>query len=138
MNRVVGRGWATVDLERAAVEMRHLMPFGVTFEAAERSDVLGARCHRARVGARADGTGTDVATADGPDADWIVLLEPVTEGRLAAFLARNGEGWAATWTHGADPAATGRPGPLGPELLAPGQAAHGPFRLVLTAATIEL
>ena len=137
MNRVVGRGWATVDLARAAVEMRHLLPPGVAFEAAERTDVLGARCRRARVDAREGSAGADVAAVDEPDTDWIVLLEPDTEGRLAAFLARNGEGWAATWSFGVGPAAPGRPGPLGPELLAPGQATHGPFRLVLTAATIE-
>jgi hypothetical protein len=137
MSRAVGRGWATVDVDRAAAEMRHLLPHGVAFEAADRSDALGARCHRARVGASAGAGDAGVATGDEPVADWIVLLEPDTEGRLAAFLARNGEGWAATWSHAADPAATGRPGPLGPELLAPGHTRHGPFRLVLTAATIE-
>jgi hypothetical protein len=124
MSRAVGRGWATVDLDRAAGELRHLLPSGVTFEAAERCAVLGARCRRARTGGQAE-------------ADWIVLLEPDTEGRLAGSLARNGEGWAATWTHEPDHAAATLPGPLGPEHLVAGQAAHGPFRLVLAAATIE-
>jgi hypothetical protein len=137
MSRTIGRGWATVDLDRAAAEMRHLLPSGGAFEAAERSEALGARCHRAWAGAREVAAGASVATVDEPDADWIVLLEPDTEGRLAAFLARNGEGWAATWTRAADDAATGRPGPLGPESLTPGEATQGPFRLVLTAATIE-
>jgi hypothetical protein len=124
MSRPVGRGWATVDLDRAAAELRHLLPSGVTFEAAERCAALGARCRRARTGGQAE-------------VDWIVLLEPDTEGRLSAFLARRDEGWAATWTHEPSHAAGGRAGPLGPERLLASQAAHGPFRLVLTAATIE-
>ena len=32
----------------------------------------------------------------------IVLLEPSTEGRLAATLARHGEGWCATWLAAVD------------------------------------
>ena len=47
---------------------------------------LGARC---RVGRLAD------RPRDG--ATLVVLLEPSTEGRLAATLARHGEGWCATW-----------------------------------------
>jgi hypothetical protein len=66
-------------------------------------------------------------------------MEPDTEGRLAGLLARQGEGWAATWeeyaTEAAKPAAV--PGPLGPELLVPDQPARGPFRLIVMPATIE-
>ena len=66
------------------------------------------------------------------------LLEPDTEGRLAGFLARHGEGWAATWRDVGERALLGsRPGPLGPESLESGQPMGGPLRLVTTAATIE-
>src|SRR3954452_16934611 len=136
MSRPVGRGWATVELDRAEEEVRKVLVAELLFRdvaAAEllfrhtpRSALLGARCRRART----------------PDGEWIVLLEPDTEGRLAAFLARHGEGWAATWdTAGPPPSRVGGRsgvrGPLGPELLAHGQPVDGPFRLVLTTATIE-
>jgi hypothetical protein len=129
VTRVFGRGWGTIDLERAEAELSALVDGG-RFDDAERSAWLGARCRRGRA-------------ADPGAGDWIILLEPDTEGRLAAFLARHGEGWAATWEwpsdgepgHGA--LAGSRPGPLGPDALSPGQPASGPFRLVTTAATIE-
>ncbi|HSL77909.1 MAG TPA: hypothetical protein VK867_13265 [Candidatus Limnocylindrales bacterium] len=124
MTRVVGRGWATVDIGRAEQELRDRVDGG--FEDAERSVWLGARCRRARVG-------------DSSDGRWLVLLEPDTEGRLAAFLARHGEGWAATWDidEGAVPPVGLRPGPIGPETLPAGQPMSGPFRLTTSAATIE-
>jgi hypothetical protein len=88
--------------------------------------LLGARC---RVGRARESEG---------EARWIVLLEPDTEGRLAAFLARSGEGWAAVWeTDGdADPG-RGTAGPLGQERLVDGRPPSGPFRMRLAAATIE-
>jgi hypothetical protein len=124
-----------VDLERAVTELAGSLPPGADFEAAPRSAILGARCIRGR------------ALPAGPDADdedrpeWIVLLEPDTEGRLAGYLARFGEGWAATWTV-ADDETWGSgsgyaAGPLGDELLAQGTAVAGPFRLLLSAATID-
>ena len=143
MSRPLGRGWATVDLDRVAVELADLLLPGAVFVPAERSVVLGARCLRGRA-AR--------------EADWLVLLEPDTEGRLARFLARNGEAWAAIWLADDDPngaaASVGAtPGPLGPERLvvegaddandasdaagADGaDAVDRPFRFVVTAATI--
>lgn len=128
MSRVIGRGWATVDLDRATGELADLLQPGTWFEEAPRSVLLGARCLRGR--ARLDG---DAAT------DWIVLLEPDTEGRLAAFLARSGEGWAATWS--SPPAGwanrPGTPGPLGEERLSGRIGAAGPFPLLLSAATID-
>lgn len=128
MNRVIGRGWATVDLDRAALELAELLQPGASFTDAPRSELLGARCRRGR--ARPDG---DVA------ADWIVLLEPDTEGRLAAYLARSGEGWAATWS--GQPAGwadrPGTPGPLGDERLSGRIGVAGPFPLLLSAATID-
>ena len=99
--------------------MRAAVGVDLRFTAAERSQLLGARCRRAATG----------------DDEWIVLLEPDTEGRLAAFLARHGEGWAVTWEVGGA-TRRGTPGPLGPE-LAGDQPVRGPFRLILTPATIE-
>lgn len=129
MTTVAGRGWATVDLERAGADLaNHLAP-GVRFEVAARSAILGARCLRGRAG------------PDGDGADWIVLLEPDTEGRLAGYLARFGEGWAATWemsdneTGDRQPRSAG--GPLGDERLVESAAVRGPFRLLLSAATID-
>lgn len=121
MTSVVGRGWATVDLARAEVELRDGEQVDA-LEDAERCSWLGARCRRARVGGQ-----------------WVVVLEPDTEGRLAAFLARHGEGWAVTWTTdvGEIDRVAPRPGPLGPEVLAHGQPRSGPFRLAVATATIE-
>jgi len=126
MSRTVARGWATVELERAAAELGGSLAAGTGFEPTEPSTALGARCLR--------GTSADRYS-------WIVLLEPDTEGRIAAFLARHGEGWAATWLDADD---RGRlvatdgasPGPFGPERLEPGSP-WGPFRLQVAPATIE-
>jgi hypothetical protein len=63
-------GWATVDLERTASGVPALQ-----FGDAGEEPVLGARALRARVG-----------SID------LLLLEPSTEGRLAGWLARYGEG----------------------------------------------
>lgn len=123
MTRPIGRGWATVELERAEGQVRDLISVDLQFSDTQRSVLLGARCRRAST----------------PEGEWIVLMEPDTEGRLAGLLARQGEGWAATWeehaTEDAKPAAV--PGPLGPELLVPDQPARGPFRLIVRPATIE-
>jgi hypothetical protein len=118
-------GWATVELDRAARELSHLLATGAAFAPADASVTLGARCR------------------SGPAAEaglWIALLEPETEGRLAGTLARDGEGWAASWvlaeTAGATrtPAlAAARPGPFGPERLVLGRPAARPHRLVLEA-----
>jgi hypothetical protein len=116
-------GWATVELERSARELSHLLDPGASFEAAPASAILGAR---AVVGPAADVPGLR-----------IVLLEPETEGRLAAALARTGEGWVATWDldPGADlrrrQSSIPRPGPLGDERLLLGEAVTGPYRLLV-------
>jgi hypothetical protein len=80
---VVGIGWATVDLDRAASELAGGLglPRGGAFQTAAAEPFLGAFTRRVRVGS-------------GP---WIVLLEPSTEGRLAAFLVRHDEGVAAVY-----------------------------------------
>ncbi len=126
MMTAVGRGWATVELDRAAEELADRLEPGGSFVDAPRSAILGAAC---RVGWGGGGAA---------DAGLIVLLEPDTEGRLAAWLARNGEGWAAVWETDGDDGRAGREvGPLGRERLIEGSAATGPFRLLLSAATIE-
>lgn len=124
--RAVAVGWATVELERAAPAFAAAIPGGVVFEATSDEPLLGGRC---RVAA-----GSDPA---------IALLEPSTEARLAAFLARHGEGPAAVWLAADDdtppPAGTRvAEGPFGPELLERG-ALDGPYVLVLVgrASTIR-
>jgi hypothetical protein len=75
---IVGVGWATVELDRAEEQLRTAGCSG--WEPATRDDHLGATarmCH-----------------GPGPR---VVLLEPDTEGRLAASLARFGEGVAAVY-----------------------------------------
>jgi hypothetical protein len=126
---LVGRGWATVELDRAGEALVGLLEPAATFSDAPRSALLGARCR----------VGRARSSEHGPR--WIVLLEPDTEGHLAAFLARSGEGWAATWDvddagGGLEPG-RGAAGPLGEERLVTGTPPAGPFRLRLAAATIE-
>jgi hypothetical protein len=127
----VAVGWATVELDRAAAELSHLIAVGAGFSPAPSSPILGARCRSA------------------PAAEaglWIALLEPDTEGRLAGTLARSGEGWAATWvlTEATEAAAAteatssqtlsaARPGPFGIERLVLGGPLTGPHRIVLEA-----
>jgi hypothetical protein len=126
-------GWATVELDRAARTLVALLHPGTSFEDAPVSLVLGARC---RIGRGVGPTGGSIR---------VVLLEPSTEGRLAAFLARSGEAWAAAWVPAAESTGVGagslvgltwRPGPLGPERLESSVAIGGPFRLLVEAATI--
>jgi hypothetical protein len=72
---LVAIGWATVDAERTAGEQRR-----TEFVATEPESALGARAWLGRTG-----------SVD------LVLLEPSTEGRLAAALARRGEGLAVLY-----------------------------------------
>lgn len=125
-------GWATVDADRAAEELRRVLQLPLVEPVALPADgPLGARCLRLE---RDD---------DGPA---LVLLEPTREGRLAASLARRGEGVAVAWVAlGLDDtrllaranlgglvlSAVGR-GPFGTERVVLGGPAWGPH-LVLTA-----
>lgn len=124
-------GWATVDLDRAAQELAAKLDPGDRFAPAADCAALGARC---RIGRARD------ASAGG--APVLILLEPSTEGRLAATLARHGEGWCATWESDEDDDDDGEPnsivlpGPLGPERLLAGGSVFGPHRLLVRAATI--
>ncbi len=115
---VAAIGWSTVDLDRAERDL------GLAFRDAAPDVILGARSR----------------IASGALAVPLVLLEPTTEGRLAASLARLGEGPVVSWLVGIEGAAGPRlsppsMGPFGEERLQPGPI-HGPFRLFLTPATI--
>jgi hypothetical protein len=119
-------GWATVELDRAARELSDLLGSGEVFHDAPSSEALGARC---RVGSGAAEGGVR-----------IVLLEPESEGRLSATLARRGEGWVATWVAAATappssvaPLSRARPGPFGEERLVLGGPLTGPHRFVVEA-----
>jgi hypothetical protein len=117
--RPVAVAWATVDLERARWDSAHPAWVG-----APPDDLLGGRAMRA-----------GLAPLD------LVLLEPATEGRLAAFLARFGEGACALYIEAANgamppdsteagvrswPTALGRPGRLDG-----GSGRWGPFVILL-------
>jgi hypothetical protein len=82
-HRIVALGWATVDLDAVRARIESDAGFGA-FDAAPRDDHLGARAAVHRPGAE---SGEPIE----------ILLEPDTEGRLAASLARHGEGFAAIW-----------------------------------------
>jgi hypothetical protein len=89
---LAGIGWATVDHERAQDELDGLLagdpaaPSLAPWDSVGRDPVLGAAAwQRAPDGA---------APAPLPS---LVLLEPDTEGRIAAFLARFGEGVGAIY-----------------------------------------
>lgn len=80
---IVALGWATVDLDAVRGRIESDAGFGA-FERAPRDEHLGARAVVHRPGVD---SGEPIE----------VLLEPDTEGRLAASLARHGEGFAAIW-----------------------------------------
>ncbi len=117
-------GWATVDLartEQAALGQLRQSP-SIEWDL---DDVLGAS---ARL----------VTQEDGRD---LVLLEPSTEGRVAAALARHGEGIVALYLLvGADAPVQVRAagfnlgppgsGPFGPERLVLGGPRWGPFLII--------
>ena len=82
--RLVGLGWATVELDRAADELGMWLGEPADPGAPDAADPL--------IGARAR-----VYGAGGLPGDAVLLLEPSTEGRLAASLVRDGEGAAALY-----------------------------------------
>jgi hypothetical protein len=110
--RLIGVGWATVDLERAEAAV------GLDLADADGDVALGARCRMAEL----------------PDGVRFVLLEPSTEGRLTATLARHGEGPQVTWWEvaalDAIPTLPATPGPLGLFGLRRGGAPQGPWRFL--------
>jgi hypothetical protein len=110
---IVALGWATIDLDAVRRRIEDDAGFGA-FDSARRDDHLGARAAVHRPGAV---SGAPIE----------VLLEPDTEGRLAASLARHGEGFAAIWFGPA--AGEDRELPEGFGTLADGPL--GPARLLL-------
>jgi hypothetical protein len=125
--RLAALGWATVELDRAADELGMWLGDAPDPDAPDAADpLLGAR-------ARVRGAG-------GLPGEVVLLLEPFTEGRLAASLARDGEGPAALYLRpsaglrawAADARARGvtlsarRLGPLGGAALVAGGPAAGP------------
>ena len=104
--RLVAVGWATVDLERTLDDL------GLEARPLVDEPLLGARACRIDL----DGTA-------------IVILEPTTEGRLAAALARRGEGICALYlSTGGSPGAAARITGLGvPGRLLPHDQPWGPF-----------
>ncbi len=123
---LAGVGWATVELDRAEGELAEWLAGPAPDPADDIAEpLLGARAR--------------VRDSDGLPGDEIVLLEPATEGRLAASLARDGEGPCALFlwpSRGLDAwlveaAARGvsvsarAEGPFGPSALVAGPAGAG-------------
>jgi hypothetical protein len=100
-------GWATVELARAAG--------AAPVEPTTADQLLGAFAAIVRIDARRQ----------------VVLLEPSTEGPLAAALARHGEGWVAAYLRGVQPAADERLQVAGYALSTLGRGPFGPERRVL-------
>ncbi len=131
--RTIVVGWATVELDRAELEVPTAFPAmrSATPEAAPEERLLGARCRR---------LGFDSGRG-------VVLLEPSTEGRLAAALARHGEGPLVAYLIG-DASSTERarragftvtgehPGPLGRERLVIVGRRDGPFAVVVVESDV--
>jgi hypothetical protein len=125
-------GWATVELERGLRDVSTgFSRYGTPTESdVPDEDVLGARCRLLTFG-------EDFS---------VVILEPKTEGRIAAALARHGEGTVVMYTLIDDDLdhvsrrlvraglelGPPRTGPFGPECLVVGNQAWGPF-LILAA-----
>ena len=125
--RLVAVGWATVETDRAIGELARALGIAASsFRVAPPSAALGASCL--------------VADVPLPGDVALAVLEPATEGRIAAGLARWDEGplvaWYAAGDPGHDPVATttvgaGPPGPFGLERLVGRDPLTGPHRLVV-------
>jgi hypothetical protein len=125
---VVALGYAILDLDQAEADANATIAHDGARPAPDDA-LLGARC---RI----------VVTPSGP---WIVLLEPSTEGRLAASLARYGQvpivEYLAPTTHGAGTVAAASSsgialspptgGPLGLERLVLGNPPWGPHLILV-------
>ncbi|MCJ7710583.1 MAG: hypothetical protein MUQ32_07085 [Chloroflexi bacterium] len=130
--RLAGVGWATVELDRSSAELDPWLE--PTLDGLD-----GPDGHDPHLGAL-----TRVRRSPGLPGEALVLAEPVTEGRLAAALARDGEGPCVLYLEPADglgawragAASRGittsaiRPGPLGPSVLVSGTRS-GPHLVVI-------
>jgi len=159
--RFLALGWATVDPDRVAATWP-----GVRWVAVPRDSLVGARALLGRPDvAGRDATGADVAGPDvaRPDVSGggasgagvaqpglpitMVLLDPDTEGRLAAALARHAEGPAAIYVGMSGALAAGvrirlarlgvrvsaGPGPFGPQMALTWAPASGPTLVIVPA-----
>jgi hypothetical protein len=127
--RLLALGWATVDHDRAAE-----MAPGTRWKVVPRDAPLGAR------GLLGDAAEIGAAAGAPRAAAAVLLLEPDTEGRVAASLARQGEGPAVLYVGLPVRAVTGArarlarlgirvasgPGPFGSEAAIMGAPASGP------------
>ncbi len=133
---LVAVAWSTVELDRAEADLDPwlLGPDPAQGDGDALADPhLGAHVRLRRSAALPGGT--------------LVLTEPNTEGRLAASLARDGEGPCALYlrpTAGLDAwvaeartrgvrISARKPGPLGPAVLLPGRTVAGPHLLIAEA-----
>lgn len=125
---LAGIGWATVEGERAIRELDELLGTEAwgRWQPAARDELLGASAW--------------IRAAPGNPSTMLLVLEPDTEGRIAASLARWGEGVLAVYVRppaaddlepSARPGAAAGSGPLGPGRLVAGGPAWGPHVIVL-------
>ena len=124
-------GWATVELARPAA-------MAAAVEPTTADHLLGAFAAIVRL------AGSTPGSIRGATPRRVVLLEPSTEGPLAAALARHGEGWVAAYLRGSQPGAEQRlrdagfsvsdvgRGPFGPERRVGVGRVDGPFVLVVS------
>ena len=114
-----------MELDRAIAQLAGVLGVPETaFVDAAGSAALGAHCRIARE-----------PVIDGLR---LAILEPSTEGRLAAALARWDEGPLVAWYATSTPVDGQRavlPGPFGPERLVGGDPLTGPHRLVVVTGT---
>lgn len=138
---LAGVGWATVELDRAEAE---LGPWLGDADGLPGDGAAGSvpDSHEPHLGAIAR-----IRPGGGLPGERFVLLEPATEGRLAASLARDGEGpcalylrptvGLAAWAAGARERGVSlgarRPGPLGQSRLVLGGPVGGPHLLLVDA-----
>jgi hypothetical protein len=115
--RLIARIWATVDLDRAARDL------GLPVQPLAPEPHLGAA----------------VGLVRPPGEPPIALLEPDTEGRLAATLARHGEGLAGAYLMAGRSLAgeSGvQDGPFGPSVLDRGSPRDGPHLILVDPAAV--
>lgn len=115
--RLIARIWATVDLDRAAGDL------GLPVQALASEPHLGAA----------------VGLVRPPGGPPIALLEPDTEGRLAATLARHGEGPAGAYLVAGRSLADEpgvRNGPFGPSVLDRASPRDGPHLILVDPAAV--
>jgi hypothetical protein len=110
---IVAVGWGTVDVQRTLRDLGH------TTDSPARDEPLGAK---------------GVLISEGDLA--VLVLEPVTEGRLAACLARHGEGICALYIAASEPSTDARVRPDSPR-FGPFVVEVGPDRIGGGSATLS-